>query len=101
MSLRSLFRVLIIVFIFALAFFGQATRILASTTGEISGTVTDAATGAPLDSAHVSAVSPSGTYRALTNSRGYYAILNVYPDTYAVTVSADGYQAGTSVGNTV
>lgn len=73
----------------------------AGATGEIAGTVTDAASGAPIPNASIAASSPSGSYKANTDARGYYAIVGVYPDTYAITASASGYDAHTAPGNTV
>ncbi len=58
-------------------------------TGKISGRVTDAATGEGLPGANVLVV---GTERgASTDIDGYYAILNIRPDTYALRVSLIGY----------
>lgn len=81
--------------------FGQETRVLASSTGQITGRVTDATTNAPIASADVTAVSPTGTYKAVSNANGYFAIVNVYPDTYRVSVTAAGYQPNMLDGNTV
>jgi hypothetical protein len=61
-----------------------------ATTGTILGSVTGS--GAPVAAAQVSVVSPSGTYRATTDSRGIFAVLGVVPDTYTVTVHATGYR---------
>lgn len=101
MRVSTLNRIIVFVSVFLLVVFGQATRILAGTTGEIAGTITDASTAAPIAGAHITAVSPSGTYKTISNTRGYYAIVNVFPDTYSLTVSAEGFQTTTSAGNTV
>ncbi|HEY7993405.1 MAG TPA: TonB-dependent receptor [Candidatus Eremiobacteraceae bacterium] len=81
--------------------FGQETRVLAGSTGQITGKVTDSVTGAAVAGAGITAVSPSGTYRTTTDARGDFAVVNVYPDTYRVTASAAGYQTAMSDGNSV
>lgn len=81
--------------------FGQETRVLAGSTGQITGKVTDSATGAAVAGASITAVSPSGTYRAASDAKGYFAIVNVYPDTYQVTATAAGYHSVVSDGNSV
>ena len=81
--------------------FGQETRVLAGSTGQITGKVTDSTTGAAVAGASITAMSPSGTYRTSSDARGYFAIVNVTPDTYRVSVSAAGYQTAMSDGNSV
>jgi hypothetical protein len=81
--------------------FCQETRVLAGSTGEITGRVTDATTNAPIAGASVSAISYTGTYKATSDAKGYFAIVNVFPDTYRITATAAGYQTGMSDGNTV
>jgi carboxypeptidase family protein len=81
--------------------FGQETRVLAGSTGQITGRVVDSTTNAPIALAAVTAISPTGTYKAVTSSNGYYAIVNVFPDTYRITVTAAGYQPGMADGYTV
>jgi N-acetylneuraminic acid mutarotase len=61
--------------------------------GELSGTVTDAGTGAPIAGATVTA----GTAVGLTNTAGGYDIA-VPVGTYDVTVAAYGYASGTASG---
>lgn len=73
----------------------------ASVTGQVSGTVTDAASKAPIAGAVVEAVSPSGHYSAITDAKGSYAIVGVSPDTYRVTVTKTGYQPQLIEGITV
>ena len=65
---------------------------IAGTTGIITGTVTDAKSGAPIADSVVTAAAPTGTYRGTTNARGFYSITGVYSDTYTVTFQHDGYQ---------
>src|SRR5579863_1019840 len=78
----------------------QATLTLAGTTGNISGVVTDSS-GQPVAGASVSGASPSQTVRAVTDAKGFYVLLNLSPDTYAVTASKDGYDPTTVYGLTV
>ena len=73
----------------------------AATTGQISGTITDAATKAPIAGALVEAVSPSGRYSSLTDARGSYGIVGIAPDTYRVTASKSGYALESVDGVTV
>jgi len=79
----------------------QENLALAGSTGQITGRVVDANTNAPIAGANVTAVSPTGSYKAVTGSNGYYAIVSVYPDTYRISVTAEGYSAALSDGNTV
>ncbi len=69
----------------------QAVR-AQSTTGTITGTVVDATTGAPIAGAAVLGVSPTGRREATTDARGFYALQALSPDTYTVTIEANGYQ---------
>jgi hypothetical protein len=70
-----------------------------TTTGGLSGTVTGP--NGPLVSVAIVAVSPSNRYRTTTNAQGFYSIVGVVPDTYAVTFTADGYEMFTANGITV
>ena len=80
--------------------FSQATLTLAGTTGNISGVVTDA-NGQAIAGAAVSGTSPSQTIRSVTDSKGFFVLLNLSPDTYAVTAAKDGYDPTTVYGLTV
>jgi len=72
----------------------------ASTVGVLSGTITG--TGNKLvDHAVVVAASPSGTYRATTDSKGFFTMTGVQQDTYSVSITAPGYDATTVTGVTV
>ncbi|HXW51978.1 MAG TPA: TonB-dependent receptor [Candidatus Acidoferrales bacterium] len=73
---------------------------LAGVTGNIAGRVSDAS-GNPLSGAKVTATSPSLAASAPTDAHGYYAILNLSPDTYSVTATKDGYDPTTIFGITV
>ena len=72
----------------------------AGSTGNVTGTVTDAK-GAPIAGAHVSAVAPTGSYLSSTDGKGFFSIVNMSPDTYTVTVTADGYDTAISTGENV
>jgi hypothetical protein len=63
----------------------------ADTTGTIQGTVTDKASGAPLAGVTVTAKSPSQGASATTDSKGFYVIQDLLPDTYTVSFSREGY----------
>lgn len=61
----------------------------AQTTGKIDGIVTDATTGEPLPGVNVVIVGT--TQGSTTDVDGYYFVLNVRPDVYAVRASFIGY----------
>ncbi|MGH7708493.1 MAG: carboxypeptidase regulatory-like domain-containing protein, partial [Vulcanimicrobiaceae bacterium] len=61
-------------------------------TGNLTGTVIDAQTSAPLAGATIDAVAPTGTYTATTNARGFFAILGMNVDTYTVSIQAQGFE---------
>ncbi len=69
--------------------------------GNLSGTVVDQATKAPIVQAKVTVVSPSGTYKATTDSKGTFNILGMPVDTYLVTVESSGYIPATLTGVTI
>jgi hypothetical protein len=78
----------------------QATWSLAGTTGTIQGRVTDQ-NGNPIAGAHITVASPSETQRTVSAANGFYAVLDLSPDTYSVTASKDGYDTTTVYGITV
>jgi hypothetical protein len=78
----------------------QATRILAGTTGALSGNVL-LSNGSPLVDATVSAVSTSESMSATTDANGHFVFVSLIPDTYTVTVSKDGYDSVTQSGVTI
>ncbi|HZV79613.1 MAG TPA: TonB-dependent receptor [Candidatus Binatus sp.] len=79
----------------------EATMTLAAgTTGSIYGTVTDQS-GARLADVSVSAAAPSYTAKTVTNANGFYSLLGLPPDTYALTFSRQGYAIETRAGVTV
>ncbi len=76
----------------------SASQALAGTTGVIAGTVTDSASGKPLADVRVTAASPSGTGTSTTDSRGFYNIPNLLPDTYIVSFQHANYSAAPVTG---
>jgi subtilisin-like proprotein convertase family protein len=71
----------------------------ATATGNISGTVRNAANNAPINTARVTAVSSIGMpYPAMTNASGIYQILNLPTGTYTLTASATGFITSTIAG---
>ena len=78
----------------------QGTWVLAGTTGNIQGKVTDQV-GNAVAGARVTVASPSQSQTVTTGPNGFYAALNLSPDTYSVTASKDGYDTSTVYGITV
>lgn len=60
-------------------------------TGAILGTVSTTAR-APIAGARIVATAPSGRYAGTTDASGRFTILGVAPDTYAVSVEANGFE---------
>ncbi len=73
----------------------------AGTTGTLHGRVTDAATGAPIAGATVTATAPSQAATASTDASGSYAFISLEPDTYVVTASKAGYDSQSQPGVSV
>ncbi len=73
----------------------------ASTTGTISGTVTDAASKKPIAGAVVTASAPSGRGSATSDGNGFYNINGLAPDTYVLSITDKGYEAVVQGGVTV
>jgi hypothetical protein len=71
-----------------------------ATTGAIIGDVRDTS-GAPVAYADVSAHSPSGSYSAQSDARGRFTLLGMTPDTYTVSVTAEGFEPSSEPGITV
>ncbi|MGZ3506095.1 MAG: carboxypeptidase regulatory-like domain-containing protein [Vulcanimicrobiaceae bacterium] len=97
---RALRSVLPLALILALVS-GLVGPVLGGTVGLISGQVTDAQTRAPLANVRVTAISPSGRGRATTDSRGFYSVLGLAPDTYTVSFERSGYEPRAVEGQTV
>lgn len=89
-------------FVLGLAFV-SATPSYASggVSGAIRGSVLDKETGAPVAAVSVTASSPGGDYKATTDSHGFFSLIGLPADTYAVTVSKAGYQPYQVTGVTV
>jgi prenyltransferase beta subunit len=69
----------------------------APTTGTISGTVTDAGTGLPIDQANVD-LSGAASGSVLTDASGTYQFADLAEGSYTVTISMSGYQTATATG---
>lgn len=70
-----------------------------TTAGGITGTITGPS--GPLNGVAVVAVAPSGHYQTTTNTQGFFSIVGMVPDTYAVTFTLTGYETYTANGVTV
>jgi len=79
----------------------QGTLVLAGTTGQLTGTATDAASNAPLAGAKVTIASPSQSATSTTDGGGHFSFLSLPPDTYTVSIELPGYQALSQSGVTV
>ena len=97
---RSLTRSLVAVFVL-FAMLVQGTWVLAGTTGQMAGTITDAQSNQPIAGATITLTSPSQNASTTSDAQGKFSFLSLAPDTYAVTVSKTGYQAYTQGGVTV
>lgn len=98
--LRSIARIFFFIAIAMVGFFATPQPAAAGTTGGISGHVVDDKANA-VAGARVTATSISQSSSATTDSKGFYSILNLSPDTYAVTTSKDGFDSTTVSGFTV
>ena len=87
--------------VFALFSSTVGTLFAAGTTGTITGTITDGKTNNAVASVIVNAVSPTGQYKATTDSRGFFSLAGVTPDTYSVSFQVNGYEPYTITGVTV
>ncbi|MCE5313487.1 MAG: TonB-dependent receptor [Armatimonadota bacterium] len=79
---------LTLAFIIILAFAG--TWAMAGTTGSVSGSVTDAATGEPLSGTNV--IITGTDLSAITDAHGRYVIANIPPGDYEITAQMVGYR---------
>ena len=70
-------------------------------TGTLRGTVVDQAGSKPIAGAIVTAGAGSGVFHATTDAHGFFSLLDLPPDTYAVKISATGYEDVTLTGITV
>ncbi|MBV8490065.1 MAG: TonB-dependent receptor [Candidatus Eremiobacteraeota bacterium] len=69
--------------------------------GNLTGSISDATTKAPIAGAQVSAVSASGRYSATTDGSGRFSIIQMVVDTYTITVVAKGYETLSLPGQTL
>src|ERR1700680_427190 len=97
MQTKGLLRIALLALLVMLV---QGTWVLAGTTGNIQGRVTDQA-GNAVAGAKVTVASPSQSVTITTGPNGFYAALNLSPDTYSATASKDGYDTSTVYGITV
>ena len=70
-------------------------------TGNLNGSVINADTGKPIAGATVDAVSPTGSYKVVTDANGRFGIVGMIVDTYTLSVEAQGFKAGTLTGITI
>jgi Carboxypeptidase regulatory-like domain len=80
------------------AFACEATTALAGTSGGITGTITDAKTGAPIAGAQLQISSPSQSMKATTDARGRFYVYALQPDDYTISAVKDGYVAASFSG---
>ena len=59
--------------------------------GNLSGVITNGATGQPVSGATISAASPTGSYTAKTDDKGAFQIIGMNVDTYTVSAQAPGF----------
>ncbi len=97
---KSLTRALFVAALTSAIVTSQATQTLASNLGNIVGRVQTAtmntgnqmaASFLPVADVNVAAVSPSGTFKALSNAAGFYALTGMPVDTYVLTFSKQGF----------
>ena len=70
-------------------------------TGNLRGSVVDAASGSPLAGVTVVAVSASGRFQTTTDASGYYSLLQIPTDTYTLGFSKPGYDTFSLTGVTI
>jgi hypothetical protein len=87
--------------VLAVALVCGALPAFAGTTGTLTGTVLDASSKAPLAGAKVTAASPSQDATVKTDASGHFTFLSLAPDTYTVSVDAEGYQPAAVAGITI
>jgi len=73
----------------------------AGITGTISGTLTNAATGAALSGVKVSAASPTGNAVATSNAKGFFTLTGLNVDTYTISFQLPGFEPASLTGITV
>ena len=94
---------------FAAAFAGMLSALVApiptlavgGINGSIRGTLIEPKANAPVSGAAVAATSPSGTYKATTDSGGHFQFLQIPTDTYVLSFEKQGFDPTTLTGVTV
>ncbi len=99
--LKRRFSSSLLAFLVVLSIVFQGTLVLAGTTGQLSGTVLDATSKQPLAGVKVTAASPQQVATSVTDAAGHYSFVNLAPDTYTVSVEAQGYQPVSLAGITI
>ncbi len=79
----------------------QGTSVLAGTTGTLTGTAIDSTTHQPIAGAKITAASPSQTATITADASGRFTFIALAPDTYTVSVDANGFQSTSQAGITV
>jgi hypothetical protein len=69
----------------------QQGSVRAGTTGNLSGTISDASTKQPLAGVRITAASPSQIASTTSDASGRFQFLNLAPDTYTVSAELQGY----------
>lgn len=88
---RRILTAILTVAVFGSTLVGENSGALAASTGQISGTITDAKTKAPLANVTIAANSPSSHYTSKTDANGHFAIVGVDIDTYTLSAQLPGY----------
>lgn len=78
-----------------------STRVLAGTTGALSGTIADQATHKALEGAKVTVASPSQSATTTSDSSGHFVFLFLAPDSYTISAELAGYEPVSQAGLTV
>ncbi len=81
-----------------MSFVCQGTWTLAGTTGGLSGTIVETATGSPIADAKVTVTSPSQSASQRTDATGHFSFVSLAPDTYSVSAEKEGYDPATQAG---
>jgi len=90
-------------YIFALALIAQlvcSCPSIAGTTGTLSVKVADSS-GATVSGAKLSATSPSQAVTGITDAHGFFAFVNLSPETYTIVASKQGFEPATIAGVTI
>jgi uncharacterized surface anchored protein len=79
----------------------QPSWVLAGTSGNMSGVVRDAATGAPLAGVRLQISSPSQSVETTTDAHGHFVVFYLPPDDYTLTAQKAGYDTRSISGYTI